>query len=338
MPQGSVLGPLLYLLYTNEITEIVKNTECRNITHRNTENLFGTNCPECGLVTFYADDATYLSTNKSRKVNQDKITKNLEKIKEYLNTNDLTINMTKTETMEVMIKQKKGRTGGEEPSLEVEKEPGVKKIIKDAKEIRILGANLKKNMTWQAHLESTNKGLLPELRKQLGILSRMGNILPQKTKLTLANGFLMSKVVYLIPLWGWSTENFIKKTQRILNKTARWITRKPRKTKIIELMIECKWLTINEMTRQHSLIQAWKINWMRKPETMAEKISLDENMFMKTKIPRLQFTSQAFRWKTVQEWNKLPETLRKNNSLPRFKTELKRHIIASRPPRQPDPD
>ena len=116
VPQGSVLGPLLYLTYLNEMTEIVRNPNCNDTSHQDNNFLFGNNCQKCGTISIYADDTTYRISHKTRQHNQLKIRENLDRIGEYLNNNDLIINMEKTKTVECMIVQKRCKIPGNHQS------------------------------------------------------------------------------------------------------------------------------------------------------------------------------------------------------------------------------
>ena len=148
VPQGSVIGPLLYAIYTNELTEIVKSQDCQEIVHSNTSTLFGRQCDKCGILTIYADDLTYTIGDKSRAVNQLKIKRNLTLISDFLRDNSLLINLPKTSLTEVMIRQKKTKTPGTPPSLTV-KNGHEDKLVKDKEFTRILGANVHRNMSWK---------------------------------------------------------------------------------------------------------------------------------------------------------------------------------------------
>ena len=66
VPLGYVLGPLLFSLFTNEMTQVIMDQDCRDPTHLDTMKLFNPECSICGSLTIYADDVTYHVSNKQR--------------------------------------------------------------------------------------------------------------------------------------------------------------------------------------------------------------------------------------------------------------------------------
>ena len=330
VPQGSILGPLLYLIYTNEIGETVKDKDCKDLTHLDRTKLFGSNCGRCGLIVNYADDLTYHVANRSRNMNQQKISENLTILKDFLNDNELVINAGKTATLELMTKQKKGRTGGEPPHIVVRTETGELKHINDCKQMRLLGTNLQQNLGWRAYLESGRKAILPTIRKQFGAIKILGKMLPRGSKKLLAEGLLMSKMIYIITQWGGAGHSQITAVQRLQNQIARWITGQRRRVRISTLLEEVGWWSIREQIRIHSLVQLWKVLHLNKPATIRNKLRMDDEGEIHLPPPRLQFTLLGFTWRSVEYWNELPQEIRTLKSLPKFKRSIKKWTMDRR--------
>ena len=123
--------------------------------------------------------------------------------------------MDKTQLLEVMIKQKRGRTVGEPPELTVGNNRQEIEIVKDKNHCKILGINFQNNLTWSTHLETGVKALLPSLRKNLGALKNLDRKIPPKSRNILAGGLMISGLQYLLSIWGGGTENLIRKAQTI---------------------------------------------------------------------------------------------------------------------------
>ena len=96
VPQGSILGLLLYLVFTNELSEVTKDQNCTDESHQDHSKIFGNNCRKCGTVVLFADDVTYHIASKTRQRNQNKIVENLDKLQKILNDNKLALNIGKT--------------------------------------------------------------------------------------------------------------------------------------------------------------------------------------------------------------------------------------------------
>ena len=151
-----------------------------------------------------------------------------------------------------------------------------------------------------------------------------------KAKLNLTNSLALSKITYAACIWGNTTPNFLKKVQVVLNSAARMCTGMSKLTKQRDLMEKCGWMDVEETVTYYSLQQMWKTLRWRLPGYMTDKIALEDDDILATCRPRLQITAGSYRHKTVERWNGMPNHLRTEMSIAKFKKGLKEWIKSSR--------
>ena len=97
VPQGSIMGPCLYGIFTNDLPAIIRNETCNDKEHRKRkEYLFGEFCPACGTVVNYADDYVVSVNGRNFEEAQDKLHRVLEAFKGQLNAAQLCLNPEKS--------------------------------------------------------------------------------------------------------------------------------------------------------------------------------------------------------------------------------------------------
>ena len=303
---------------------------CNNLVHTDHSKLFKKNCPDCGSLPSYADDATLVLTGNDRVVNQRKLSKLLAELSSFLNDNELAINQEKTVLMEIMMHQKRCKLKDQPPNLSVLDKNLQMKEISTSKNARLLGINLQDNLSWNAQLNTGEKALFPATRKILGALRHIGNKTDLKTRMALANSLVMSKLHYLLPIWGGATKKYRNELQIIMNTAARYVTKLRKRTKTMILMNRCNWLMADEFIETQTLIQMWKVLHFNKPQHVRDNIEIELDWTLSTNRARLKTVELGWRWRAVRQWNMLPDVLRKCGNLNTFKNNVKKHIISRR--------
>ena len=119
----------------------------------------------------------------------------------------------------------------------------------------MLQVNVGQDLTWKSYLITGEKPLLAALRKHTGIIKFLSKNMNMKSRKILAEGLVLSRVKYLLPLWGGMTENLLRKTQVIVNNAACAVTGLGKRMSTITLMSKCNWLSVKELTKYFTITE-----------------------------------------------------------------------------------
>ena len=137
----------------------------------------------------------------------------------------------------------------------------------------------------------------------MGALSLLKHSISKKAKLQLVNGLIVSRLAYIISIWGNTSESAVRKAQVCLNTSARFVLNANKYTRETDLMIGCNWLNVRELMEYFSIIQLWKDLRWNAPAYIRDKFSLEEEDILRTDIPRLRITREGWRTRSQSRTN-----------------------------------
>jgi len=184
IPQGSILGPLLFLIYINDIY---------------------TSSSVLNFILF-ADDTTILLANKSLANLLLIINKELVKVNEWCQVNRLSLNINKTNFMIF----NKNYLPSNENQIVIENN-----IIKHVSSTKFLGIEINSSIGWKEHIGIVNL----KIARAIGVIRRVRFKLSIKTSMLLYDSLILSQLTYCNIIWASTYKTSLSKTF-ILQKRA----------------------------------------------------------------------------------------------------------------------
>ena len=147
--------------------------------------------------------------------------------------------------------------------------------------------------------------MFPGIRRQLGYLKHLGRQIPRSSRKQLAQGLILSRMWYLLPLWGAAGTTNLNRAQSLMNATARWVTGLKKRTRTTILLEKTGWLSVREQLILSTAVITWKLVNLGKPGRLLLRMQVLDNKEIQTTPNRLQTNKEAMRWRAARTWNQL---------------------------------
>ena len=179
--QGSILGPLLFIIYMNDLPNASRLFKC----------------------TIYADDTTLIANLNDFYAKHDSglniniLNDELEKISYWLLVNKLSLNKLKSKFMLFHQPQKRVTI----PKLKINNT-----LIECVDEFNYLGLIINKHLKWNSHVNKIGN----KISQTIGVINKLKQLIPQKTLLTIYNSVILPHINYCILAWGHDSNRILK--------------------------------------------------------------------------------------------------------------------------------
>lgn len=311
VPQGSVLGPKYFTMYTKPV---------------------GGNCRRHGLLNhFYADDSQlYIAfkplNNTCKSEALHRIERCLSEIITWMNDNMLKLNADKTEVM--VFSSKNNLKHVDNLTIDV----GSATIV-PTDCVRNLGAYFTPQMDMDKHVNTVCKSAYFILRN----IGRIRKFLTMDATRTLVNSLVTSKLDYCNSLLVGISSSNLNKLQRAQNTAARIILRTSRYDHITPVLEELHWLPICQRIKYKVLVYTYKALNGQCPQYLTDLLNvyrptraLRSSNDLSLVVPRTRtvtFGNRSFSHAAPFLWNALPDAIRSSSSLDIFRKHLKTHLF-----------
>ena len=295
VPQGSVLGPFLFLIFINDIVD----------------NLVS-------VARLFADDTSMSASSSEKHEIENTLNDDLNTLKEWSHNWLVTFNPSKTEVLYFSANNANDH-------IELQFDGTVLNNVNDHKH---LGITFMSNGKWTSHI--TN--ICNYVYKQLNVLRKLKYVLSRLTLSKIYNTFILPRLEYACEVWDGLSTYDCNKLEKVQLEAARIVTGLPLYASRESLYAETGWEPLFERRKRRKLNLFYKIHNNLVPGFLSDIVSPfrrnnDRNLRNSRDyvVPRFRLSStlNSFFPSSIKLWDDLTYELRHNCTQNQFKYALK---------------
>ena len=301
VPQGSILGPILFNIFVNDLSNGIK---------------------DCFLVQ-YADDTQFLHSDTVNEINNlvHKTEKTLRKARLYFLNNGLKMNSNKTQCIFIGTHQLLSKIPS---NINIQLHDSV---IHPSTHVKNLGVHIDRFMTFDKHINEINKKVMGTLM----YLNRIKDHFDKGTRKIVIQSLVLSILNYCNTIWGTTNATLLAKAQKLQNFAAKIVDGKARKyDHVTPIIKDLGWLPIKDKIRYDTGITIFKYINKIYPDHLLSLPTVSNVNHNSTRqqnnlyIPKFKtdIGARSLQVRGPKLWNDLPHELKLNYSLSVFKHKL----------------
>ncbi|KAI5651321.1 reverse transcriptase (RNA-dependent DNA polymerase) domain-containing protein [Phthorimaea operculella] len=308
VPQGSILGPILFILYSADITHQIKHCKFH----------------------LYADDVQiYIHTDTQNLTsNLSKLNSDLDSIAQWSIRNALMLNPSKSKFMILGSKKQVSNVEVHNPNVSILGTP-----VEYVHQARNLGILMDSRLRFESHIENIAKNCLFRIK----VLYKIRRLLSEDVRLKICESLILSRLNYGDIVVGPCLLESSKRTiQRVQNACMRFIFNIPPRSHITPYLNRFGMLNMESRRILHFSSCVHSIVRYKAPPYLYSKLKWatysynsrrTNSLLLVTPYHKTRAFEGSFRYQATKCWNNLPPPLRKPISKSTFKKHFKKILL-----------
>ena len=306
VPQGSIAGPVLFSLFTNDL-------HCH--------------LPNCRVIA-YADDTQLLDHSPVDPQNlaqlKVRIEASLDSLQLWFRSNSLKMNPSKTDFALFGTRQNIKKAHNFHICI-------AGAVTKPSPSVKLLGVTLDPCLSWDIHIGQVVK----KCNALLISLYRFRHHFTRETLKILIETHVFPHIIYCISVWGGTTKKQLARIQKIINFSARVVTGARCRERIGPALETLGWSRVEQLVRERDVLKVYKaLKNQRYPSTIRNMFTPRNAVSCRAtrssvtgalELPRckLSASQRGFRYRAAAEWNKLSPVVTEKRTLSSFRTSFR---------------
>ena len=301
VPQGSVLGPLLFIIYTNDLPNTIKYSKC----------------------ILFADDTTMFYSTKHPDELYKNISQDLHALSDWFKANKLSLNVNKTSY--IIFKSPKVHTNPQTLKIGTE-------IIEQTNTAKFLGIMIDDKLNWHKHIDYCKN----KISSGLYALNISKHILSLQHLKCLYHTLVHPHITYGLFLWGSTHTNYIHKLEVLQNKSVRSVTNSKYNDSSWPIYKKLKVLPLSKL-HQMETAKLMYLNQKRElPLPLLSIFTTNQNIHQHytrhhndphIQTRRTQTLSHSFIHKAPESWYNIPTQIKSAKTVGSFCSKMKRELL-----------
>jgi hypothetical protein len=304
VPQGSVLGPLLFLLYINDM-------------HLNVV---------CDFLNLFADDTLIACICDNIDQGIKRINEILEKVKIYLEINKLKLNVSKTKAMILTTDNRYKKININQINIIIDKQQ-----IEIVKEFKYLGFVIDNTISFNSHF----RYIVDKISKKLYFFSRISNFVNIDICLVIYKSIILPHFDFCASVLYLMDKTKVGVLQKLQNRGMRIILKCNKYTPIRLMLSTLQWMSVEQRLYYMSMIFMFKMvhnmlpayfKCLIKFNCQVHRYSTRDKLDLNITKVMLSRTMNSIFYKGMKEYNELPMNLKILGNVGEFKRQLSRYM------------